>query len=372
MKKNRFIFIWINLFIIVFGLGKIIDVISTTVNSRAKNIEIEEYLEVEEENIFCSNEIVYEYYYKQLNDIEKDIYNRLYQTVKNMDEEVTFKLNGLTEKDISLIYRLLRYDHPEIYYIQSHKYRIIDNTYVFCPEYIVNKSEIEKYNKKVEDWQNEVFRQLDNSMSSYEKEITVYNYLVDTTKYNIEAENNQSLISVIEGESVCLGYSKAFKYLCDKINIPCIIVEGVSKSGVNHGWNKVKLNDEWYIVDVTNSDTAKIYSNSYDLFNITDELMSLQYNEKDFTSENINIYLPEATSIEEDYYNRKGLYIHSISEIDDILEKYYDTRKIIVRVDKEIDIEEFITYNKNNIHKLNVSSFNCVNVGYLRLVEIDW
>ncbi len=50
---------------------------------------------------------------------------------------------------------------------------------------------------------------------------------------------------------VCEGYSRAFKLLCNKLNVNCVIV-----SGGGHMWNYVKIPNvfEWYGVDVTWND----------------------------------------------------------------------------------------------------------------------
>ena len=59
---------------------------------------------------------------------------------------------------------------------------------------------------------------------------------------------------------MCEGYSRAFKVLCDKLDIPCIISVGsaISFNGDTpeaHMWNEVKMNDDkWYAVDVTWND----------------------------------------------------------------------------------------------------------------------
>ena len=61
--------------------------------------------------------------------------------------------------------------------------------------------------------------------------------------------------ALISGEVVCEGYAKSFKYLLDKLGIPCILVSGeaVNSEGKreNHMWNYVKINEIWYAVDVT-------------------------------------------------------------------------------------------------------------------------
>lgn len=59
---------------------------------------------------------------------------------------------------------------------------------------------------------------------------------------------------------VCEGYSRAFKVLCDKLDIPCILAVGGAREAVNakpedHMWNELKMDDGlWYAVDVTWND----------------------------------------------------------------------------------------------------------------------
>ena len=71
-----------------------------------------------------------------------------------------------------------------------------------------------------------------------------------------------SPISALRGTTgddgpVCEGYSRAFKVLCNKLNIPCMLAVGDAKDTKDsdpesHMWNEVKMNDgQWYAVDVT-------------------------------------------------------------------------------------------------------------------------
>lgn len=58
---------------------------------------------------------------------------------------------------------------------------------------------------------------------------------------------------------VCEGYSKAFKVLCDRLGIGCVLVEGDAKSSLDgvsgaHMWNYVCVDGQWYAVDVTWND----------------------------------------------------------------------------------------------------------------------
>ena len=63
------------------------------------------------------------------------------------------------------------------------------------------------------------------------------------------------------GKIVCEGYAKAFKLVCDNVGIPCILVSGEAFNDPSnplqkgpHMWNYVKMDDAWYLVDVTWND----------------------------------------------------------------------------------------------------------------------
>lgn len=49
---------------------------------------------------------------------------------------------------------------------------------------------------------------------------------------------------------VCEGYARAFKTLCDRERIPCVLVDGLGNGGP-HMWNNVEVGGVWYAVDVT-------------------------------------------------------------------------------------------------------------------------
>ena len=59
-----------------------------------------------------------------------------------------------------------------------------------------------------------------------------------------------------EGGPVCESYSKAFKVLCDKAGIRCVLVDGTVDGTVDeaHMWNYVQVDGSWYAVDVTWND----------------------------------------------------------------------------------------------------------------------
>ena len=86
---------------------------------------------------------------------------------------------------------------------------------------------------------------------------------------NIPYGNPWQLIWVFDEDPttkvVCEGYSKAFKYLCDKADLgpvaECLLVSGfmISETIGSHMWNVMKMDDgKNYLIDVTNCDEGMV------------------------------------------------------------------------------------------------------------------
>lgn len=93
--------------------------------------------------------------------------------------------------------------------------------------------------------------------------LTEHNCYNSSSNLSSIASDCRSCISALTGCSgstgpVCEGYARAFKVLCDELDIPCVLVDGEATSGSGggaHMWNYVQMDDgKWYAVDVTWND----------------------------------------------------------------------------------------------------------------------
>ena len=116
----------------------------------------------------------------------------------------------------------------------------------------LNSNELDLYKKVVS-----ISKQCKTD-SEYNTVKNIHDYLVLNIAYspNIYAEGVHTLRNaIIKGSCVCDGYSKAFRFLCKAAGIDCIIVIGTAKNSSgrvdSHAWNKVKIDGNWYSMDVT-------------------------------------------------------------------------------------------------------------------------
>ncbi len=101
------------------------------------------------------------------------------------------------------------------------------------------------------------------NMNAYEKVKAVHDYIVNNVEYDTECKNENAYLALFEGAATCQGYSLLFYKFMIELGVDCRYITGIgiSEETGPHGWNIVKLCDEWYNIDVTWDDP--VYVNSH-------------------------------------------------------------------------------------------------------------
>lgn len=119
-------------------------------------------------------------------------------------------------------------------------------------------------------------------MSEREKVKAVHDWLCENVDYDyanyLEGKIPRLSYSIAgavnHGKAVCNGYMLAFEAFMDVLGIECENVVGWSANS-GHGWNRVKVDGNWYEIDVTWDDLG-LYGKGYrhDYFLISEEQMN--------------------------------------------------------------------------------------------------
>ena len=181
---------------------------------------------------------------------------------------------------------------------------------------------------------SEIAANAPSDATQFELEQYAHDYIIDNCEYDFEAAEMDEIEdkassaygALVEGKAICEGYSRAFKLLCNELGIECVNIFGTDDDE-NHMWNGVKIEDEWYQVDVTWDDNEDEQKNitRYLYFNLDDEKMYKDHQASDLyenisdeefenTTANCNIYVPQCSSTE---YNYHLYYGSLITDIDD-------------------------------------------------------
>ena len=198
------------------------------------------------------------------------------RSAQTLEEYIVAALENFeTEIDV-LAYRIPRAEggsrylqilnnHPGLFYVKSEikwTHSSQDFVWKYTVTYISTKEEFSQQKKKFEIAADQAVAQVEPSMSDLEKALVVHDYLVQNCEYDYErysanrvpAVSHTAYGGLVEKMAVCDGYGKAYAYIMkDKLGIPC---ELVSSEKMNHAWNLIQIDGEWYHVDATWDDPA--------------------------------------------------------------------------------------------------------------------
>lgn len=247
------------------------------------------------------------------NDISNNQYkNGLYSILP-----ITIENKKLTVEQIKKVIYAIQNDNPELFWISSqfsYSYPNNLNTTLHLYSFFSKEQkqiEEKKLNKKIE----EIISKVPANANEYEKELFLHDYIIDNCKYK-NIKGNQDIFTahgcLVNNTAVCEGYSKAMQILLSYVGIDCRTVVGSRKSE-SHMWNIVKINGNWYHLDVTWDGGNNLQRHNY--FNVTDEIIRKDHTISNISNKNelwpsnqrLNFSLPVCNCLKENYYEKNAI-----------------------------------------------------------------
>lgn len=291
------------------------------------------------------------YYYNRLTNTEKNAYVNILSELGNFKTKIEIPI--LTQNQLTSVFFALLYDNPEVFHLS----RVCNLSQTgkrcyFNASYCMTKEEYEKKLTLLKAKVDEIASEITVGEDEFETELEIHDYVVQNCAYRnstdetAKLEESTAYGALVNGFASCEGYAKAALMLFDKLGIESYLISGKSTNRTenmeSHMWNAVKINDEYYNLDLTWNDPIKEDGTDeprYIYFNITDEELSKTHSEY----ENAN----SCTAVTDNYYVRT----------DRLFEKYNkDTRAQIAvdlsdninlgRMSLEIKFTEKETYDK--------------------------
>ena len=260
-------------------------------------------------------EVAGNFYYRQLTKEDQTVYRELLQGVMDMKESITLHA-GRSDRP-EKVYEYLLYDRPELFFCDgSSKMTVYEDHTDFYPGYTCSLREREERQSQIETAVEKCFAGISADSSEYDRIRYVYEYIVNTVKYDETAPDNQNIYSALVGKrSVCAGYSRAAQYLLGKIGTECIYVVGTAQGQNAHAWNIVNCSGKYYQMDVTFGDPVFLLAESgeelprdtvnYDYLCCTDSDILLDHTPSE------EVWYPVCNSDDLNYYKMNGMYYES-------------------------------------------------------------
>lgn len=193
---------------------------------------------------------------------------------------------------ISDLFDDILWNHPEVFWVSKRgryqwwkdadekitRFIITDLPYAFGPEEFPRKKA--EFDVAV----GQALAKVSNGADAVTKALQLHDHIVTVCDYDMEAKNrhDQSPLArtaysvLVRHLAVCEGYAMAYRYLLNKVGIRS---EEVLSAKMNHCWNYVHIDGNWYHVDVTWDDPVYVGKNSggtpilHDYFLLSDAAM---------------------------------------------------------------------------------------------------
>lgn len=224
-------------------------------------------------------------YYEMLDEQGKHLYRQIYANANALTEAFA-PVEEVGAGKLRTVFEAVYNDHPELFWMETAyygKYTRGGRCVEIDLRFNRTARNLEEARSLFQENADGILSQAAALGSDYEKEKLVHDILIDRITYNLGAEMNQSAYSaLVNGQTVCAGYARAFQYLLQQMGIPCYYCTGYA--GENHAWNIIRLEDGFYNVDTTWDD---VDGGNYDYFNKTDS----DYGDTHARKE-LSVYLP--------------------------------------------------------------------------------
>ncbi len=197
-------------------------------------------------------------------------YDAMVEAIQRHEPQIT--VSGCSFEELCDVSTTIRFDHPELFWYK--KLSMTGDRVDLI--YGATESERAELQVRIDEVVAKYLEGIDDSMSAYDVAVRLHAKLIASVDYDTialnrtkknDAESNgidylRTICGVfLNGKAVCEGYARAMQYLLHKCGIECAEVAGNTfeedgSAGEAHAWNILKIDGEYYYMDVTWDDSS--------------------------------------------------------------------------------------------------------------------
>lgn len=284
-----------------------------------------------------------EYYqYATMTATEKQLYNKLVAGIENLQNEIAVNDISINTDDATALFYKVIADNPQFFWVSRKVSVSYDPRKMTAQSFIVLYTDGEKadavngiqpialadrtkiaakrtaLNEKI----GQILNAIPANYPEVDREKLIHDYILTHLQYDTVAASQNLPVDAIlphaydiygaavEGKAVCEGYAKLFQYLCYRTGINAAQISGTANGG-GHMWNAVKLDGDWYEIDVTwdDGDDELLY---YRYFNLTHSQMA-----QDHTADASKNPFPQCNGTKYRYADYYALKVLSATKVSD-------------------------------------------------------
>ena len=191
----------------------------------------------------------------------------LKQGLLEMKSSIDISQYGISVETLWDIYPQVVNENPELFFVQGGCVyqmmgEIVSNVlpvYLWGEEEVnelteEQKSQIRQKLTALEQVISGVLAQVDPAWSDLETALFLHDYLATHAQYDETLQIRDAYTILVEGTGVCQAYTLAYRLLLNRVNITS---GTVTSRSLNHIWNILLIDGNWYHVDVTWDDPTE-------------------------------------------------------------------------------------------------------------------
>ncbi len=168
--------------------------------------------------------------------------------LENWQEVIDLSAYNIPTTEIETLYFTFLNANPQLFYVDGYfrySYRG-DAVVAIKPRYDLTytQEDINIYEAAIK----KVLSSLPQGLDSCQKALVLHDYLAQHCTYDTEHHNYNAYNALVDQRAVCQGYMLAYTDLLQRSGVPVV---NVDSDEMDHTWNAVQLDGQWYHVDVT-------------------------------------------------------------------------------------------------------------------------
>ena len=265
----------------------------------------------------------------------------------------------ISPAEFEMVLEATRRDHTEQFWMGG-TYTPNEDGYVFWsmkPTYLMKGAELQDAKAAFEQAINLMLARLTPEMSEYEMEKALHDMLAVHVTYVSTSNAHNAYGALVEGKAVCEGYAEALQCLLHRVGIQSVEIFGYGINpatglGEPHAWNAVRIDGEYYLVDLTWNDQKSILLHAY--FNQTSKIMAEDHEEWIIGQDSNNMILtcevfdlPVCSATAANYFTKEGGRIkdYTVASISKLLKDNHLSVHLFV----DSDVHAFKAWYEDNI-----------------------
>lgn len=293
-------------------------------------------------------------------------YDNIVAGINACAEEIIISDNQhqITLAEFEMVLEATRRDHAEQFWMGTSYTPYVDTTTnvvkKIVPTYSMTGDELQDAQTAFNQAIDLMLARLTPGMGEYEKEKALHDMLAVQVSYISGANAHNAYGALVEGKAVCEGYAEALQCLLQRVGIQSVEIFGyginpATGTGEAHAWNAVRIDGEYYLVDLTWNDQDTILFHAY--FNQTRAILDEDHEQwrvghkRNGEELNCEVFeLPVCTATEANYFIKEGGRINDYTV--ESIGKLLKDNNLSVHLFVDSNVDAFLQWYKQNINAL--------------------